>query len=758
MYKADLDLIERNIPTIIRERRQWVCWQYVYRDGKPTKVPINPHTGERASSTAPATWGTFELALALCRDSNDLAGIGYVFTEDDPHAGFDLDGCIVEGRIAPEARQIIQDVSSYTEISPSGRGVKIFVSARKPLYAGCRGDEVNGFDHIEVYDCKRFFVVTGNHVSETPTTIEPRQSEMDELCNRLWPIRSPDLKGRVGKPDVCQTSAKQADMPTRERRCMSYLEKCPDAISGNGGHNATLRAACECFRFGLDDVAAMRVMTWFNGLKTGKDRWSEKELNHKLESARRKIDAAGEWGVRLVDVRGDVARMSTQQVAALLTDVGNAARLVQRFGERIRFAFGPQQWLIWDGRRWKPDVRGEIIKLCKQTALSILDEAKRVEASRQEKFFAWALTSQRRERLSAMAALAEPELGVSADELDADPWLFNCLNGTIDLRTGELRPHHREDLITKIAAVEYEPNAACPRFEQFLDEIFHADKELIAFIQRWHGHCLTGDISEQYLMIYYGEGNNGKNVLLDTINGIMGDWAGEAPPDLVTVRKHPEHPTEIADLMGKRLVIASETERDAQLRLQFIKRITGNARLKARRMRQDFFEFARSHKLILVTNNRPGVREDSEAVWRRLRLVPFSVIVPPERRDSHLIQKLKTEWPGILSWMVRGCLEWQRVGLKEPPAVVEATGNFRGTANGIDGFLQECCTFANDLSSVTADLREAYTDWCSRNQRIPLEGKAFASALKLNGCAPKKIHSQWRWVGIGLDRVDSGHE
>lgn len=687
-----------------------------------------------------------------------LEGIGYVLAADDQIAGIDLDGCIVDGRIVPEAQQIIDAISSYTEVSPSGRGVKIFVVAKKPSYARSRSERVNGFDHIEVYDRARFFVVTGNQVSGTPSTIESRQSEMDELCNRLWPTKNPDLKGRVSEPNVCQTPMKLIDMPTRERRCIAYIEKCPDAISGSGGHNATLRAACECFRFGLDDVAAMRVMTWFNGLKTGNDHWSDKELNHKLESARRKIETAGEWGVRLFDVQGDVGCMSKQQVAALLTDVGNAARLVQRFGERIRFAFGRQQWFIWDGRRWKPDVRGEIIKLCTQTALSILDELKHVEANRQEKFFAWAITSQRRERLSAMAALAEPELGVTADELDADPWLFNCLNGTVDLRTGELRPHHREDFITRIAAVEYEPNADCTRFEQFLCEIFNADKELIAFIQRWHGHCLTGDISEQYLMIYYGEGNNGKNVLLDTISGIMGDWAGEAPPDLVTVRKHPEHPTEIADLMGKRLIIASETERDAQLRLQFIKRITGNARLKARRMRQDFFEFARSHKLILVTNNRPSVREDSEAVWRRLRLVPFSVIIPPEERDSKLIQKLKTEWPGILAWMVRGCLEWQRDGLREPPAVVNATGNFRGTANGIDGFLQECCTLANDLISVTAELREAYTDWCSRNQRIPLERKAFASALKAKGCEPKKIHSQWRWVGIGLDRVDSGHE
>jgi len=272
------------------------------------------------------------------------------------------------------------------------------------------------------------------------------------------------------------------------------------------------------------------------------------------------------------------------------------------------------------------------------------------------------------------------------------------------------------------------------------------------FVQRWHGHCLSADIREQYLPIYHGEGNNGKSVLLDTISAVMGDYAGEAPPDLITVRKHPEHPTEIADLLGKRLVVASETERDAELRLQLIKRLTGNARLKARRMRQDYFEFARSHKMILVTNNRPAIKEDTEAAWRRLRLVPFDVIIPKEQRDPDLMRKLRSEWPGMLAWMVRGCVDWLREGLTEPDAVVVATEAYRGAANSLEAFLTECCTLGEGLVCRSSDLLAAYGEWCARQRRIPLQGRALAAALKSKGCAPTRLEGMRQWLGLALDR------
>lgn len=744
----DRHRLDAVVPAALRERPQWVVWRYVERGGKPTKVPFNPVHGWAASSTDPNTWATYEQACArVTSGAGGFEGIGFVFAPDDRFCGIDLDGSIIDGQIVAGAQAIIDAFATYTEISPSGKGVKLFLTGTKPQGVGCARVDVDGFARIEMYDTARFFTVTGRHLDSTPTAIVDGQRQLDELCARLWPKASVQAA-----PIAEHVEHGLVDTASRERRCRAYLEKCPDAISGHGGHNATLRAACECFRFGLDESTAWSVMRWFNDCKTGGEPWTDNELAHKIDAARKKVDQAGEFAVRLVDFSAEAAEMDAERIAALMTDVGNAARLVQRHGHRIRYCYGPEQWLIWDGRRWKPDDRGLIVRLCKKTALAILDEAKRAPADDQKWLVEWAMLSQKRDRISAMAALAQPEVAVGPDDLDADPWAFNCLNGTIDLRTGELRAHRQDDLITKIAPVEYDPAAACPRFDRFLHEVFGGDEELMQFVQRWHGHCLSADIREQYLPIYHGEGNNGKSVLLDTISAVMGDYAGEAPPDLITVRKHPEHPTEIADLLGKRLVVASETERDAELRLQLIKRLTGNARLKARRMRQDYFEFARSHKMILVTNNRPAIKEDTEAAWRRLRLVPFDVIIPKEQRDPDLMRKLRSEWPGMLAWMVRGCVDWLREGLTEPDAVVVATEAYRGAANSLEAFLTECCTLGEGLVCRSSDLLAAYGEWCARQRRIPLQGRALAAALKSKGCAPTRLEGMRQWLGLALDR------
>jgi putative DNA primase/helicase len=238
-----------------------------------------------------------------------------------------------------------------------------------------------------------------------------------------------------------------------------------------------------------------------------------------------------------------------------------------------------------------------------------------------------------------------------------------------------LLPHDRQHLITTLSPASYDPDAPCPRWEQFMGEIMAGNVEMVAGLQRLAGYFLTGDVSVQILPIFYGPGGNGKNVFLDTIMGVMGPHAEEAPDGLVTAKASEEHPTEIADLYGKRLVVASETEENKKLRIGLVKKITGNKFLKGRFMRQDYFQFERSHKTVLVTNNKPVVTESSNAIWRRLRLIPFVVTIPEDQQDRQLTERLVAEWPGILAWAVRGCLEWQarQCDLEFPPAVRVAT-------------------------------------------------------------------------------------
>lgn len=436
--------------------------------------------------------------------------------------------------------------------------------------------------------------------------------------------------------------------------------------------------------------------------------------------------------------------------AKLRTDVGNAARFALQHGKDVRFCYATDKWFVWDGVRWRPDDVGRAIRLAKNTALSVFDEAKQAETEEARKALSdHAVRSQRRDRIAAMLELAKPELAIRPGQFDRDPWALNTKSGILDLRTGELRPHDRAVWMTKIAPVNYQRDAECKLWLTFLDRIFKSNEAQIEFVQRLLGYSLSGDIGLQLLPIFHGEGGNGKNVLLDTVCGIMGDYATKASPDLL-VSNRQDHPTGIADLMGRRLVVASETEEAARLKLQLVKELTGDARLKARFMRQDFFEFARTFKTVLVTNNKPRVRENTEAAWRRIRLVPFDVVIPPAERDTELLHKLRKEWPGILAWLVRGCVAYCRHGLSEPSSVTVATSNYRRESDTISQFIDECCVLQPHAWAASGDLRQSYERWSDERGERPLGGNAFTDRLAKAGAEPKKLNHRRGWSGIGL--------
>jgi len=368
-------------------------------------------------------------------------------------------------------------------------------------------------------------------------------------------------------------------------------------------------------------------------------------------------------------------------------------------------------------------------------------------------------------------AKSEQPIPIAADNFDRDDWLINCPNGTLDLRTNQLRQHDRMDFITKVCRVDYRPDAKCGLWLNFLNRTFAGDETLVRFVQQFFGICLTGDITAQYLPIFYGEGNNGKNVLLDTVCSILGEYAAEAPPGLLEASQAERHPTEIMDLMGKRLVISSETEHGKALRLQFIKRATGNATMKGRKMRQDFVEFRRTHKLILMTNNKPLIREDTEATWRRVRLVPFAVVIPKSERDPKLTQKLKDEWEGILAWMVRGSLDWQQNGLIEPRAVETATAEYRKEENPVVQFVEQSCATGSYAPGEPESTRFAvpstvlwqqYKIWCEQRGRHPHGDQHFSQLLRhaVPNVEKKTVRFGGKptcsWTGLRLNGVAAG--
>jgi len=414
------------------------------------------------------------------------------------------------------------------------------------------------------------------------------------------------------------------------------------------------------------------------------------------------------------------------------TDLGNAERLVEHFGNVIRHV--PEWgWLVWDGKRWARDPgKHRILRLAEETVRRIYPEAN--EAPNQDertKLAKWAVTSENHQRVKAMVELAAPMVLAKSEEFDADPFLLNCANGVVDLRTGELLPHTPEMRITKLAPVAYNPGADCPKWKKFLNDIFLNNQELISFVQRALGYSLTADVREDVFFVCWGLGRNGKSTLLGTVQRVLGDYAREVAPDVLLKRseKGDAHPTGVADLVGVRFATARETEEGRHLATALVKAMTGRDRLKARFMRQDYFEFEPTHKLWLATNHKPIINDTTVSIWSRILLIPFRVFFGPEQCDKTLPEKLWEEREGILAWLVQGCLAWQREGLKPPKVVLEAVKEYQSEMDVLQRWLEECCVCDPKAETLFKELYESYETWCKDSDESPISKRAFRGKL-----------------------------
>ena len=444
---------------------------------------------------------------------------------------------------------------------------------------------------------------------------------------------------------------------------------------------------------------------------------------------------------------------------------GNADRFEHLFGQDVHWCDQHGRWYVWDGKCWRADAIRDVHRMAERTVLALGPECRDRDDDAALKWAAKCIRDGKPAR--EMLEVVKHRRAIPVEALDRHPWLLGVANGIIDLHDGKLLPHDRKYLITALSPARYQPDAQCPRWMQFLAEIMAGDQAMIEALQRLAGYFLTGDISVQILPILFGSGGNGKNVFLDTLVGIMGPYAEEAPDGLLTIRQGDEHPTEIADLHGKRLVVASETEEGRKMRIGLVKKITGNRYLKGRFMRQDYFQFERTHKTVLVTNNRPIVTESSNAIWRRLRLIPFAVTIPEARQDKHLTDKLVAEWPGILAWAVRGCIDWQerQCDLEFPEAVKRATEEYRADSDHVADFIAECCVDwrgheDQNMRAPKERVYLAYCSWCRSVGEDVLTRNAFNSRLRIHGFEDKaaklsgSAKTQKCWLNLTLKGED----
>jgi putative DNA primase/helicase len=395
------------------------------------------------------------------------------------------------------------------------------------------------------------------------------------------------------------------------------------------------------------------------------------------------------------------------------TDVANAARLAEKNYEYLQWVAEWDKFIAWDGTRWLVDEMRTVERRAKRVSDGLWDELFKLRDGTEAKLWMqclqWVKYSSSVRGLGAMISLARELLAVSHDDLDADPWLFNVQNGTIDLRTGQLRPHDRADLITKIAPVQYNPAATCPTWERFVSEVSCGNQTLVNYRRRLYGYALTGVIREHVLPFFYGTGANGKSTELQTILETWGDYGYKAPEDLILVKRWEVHPTERAALFGKRLVVCIETEDGRRMAEVQVKELTGGDTVTARRMREDFWSYAPTHKLVVAGNYRPTIRGHDLGIWRRVKLVPFNAVFLDGKADTAMKEKLLAERSGILNWCIAGCLEWQRHGLGEPETVTEQTQNYRQDMDRVGEFVQDYCDVGKDLETNARDLWEAFT-------------------------------------------------
>jgi putative DNA primase/helicase len=361
-----------------------------------------------------------------------------------------------------------------------------------------------------------------------------------------------------------------------------------------------------------------------------------------------------------------------------------------------------------------------------------------------------------------MLHLAEAEEGVPilTPDMDSDPWLFNCRNGTIDLRTGELRPHRREDLITKLCDLDYDPDAPCPLWTATIEKFLARDDPgkqaaLVGYWQRLCGYAMAGVVEDHILPVAFGTGNNGKSTILGTLMDVFGPgYAMKCPPDLLLAKRNDGHPTDRASLFGKRLVVAIETEENRRLNETIVKELTGGDDITARRMREDFWTFKPSHTAIMATNHKPVIRGTDKGIWRRVKLVPFTVGIDDADAIKDMPARLRAEWPGILAWCVKGCLAWRERGLDTPEEVVDATAKYKGDQDILGLFLAEHTIATPQARAKATALYARYREWAEDGNEFVVSQRAFGDALAERGFQKKMSNGTW-YLGIGLIAGDT---
>lgn len=794
------------IPAYFRDRNQWVLWRFDLIGGRWTKVPFTVK-GYRAMTNQPATWTDFA-AVRLAYASGKWDGIGYCRSGREMF--FDLDGCFnADGTFAvwnwgdkrgPQPDQIVAllENSCYIERSVSGLGLHAIGIGQGAIPSSTQRD-VPGAEHAgyALYAGSRFFTFTGSSWFEGDLENDclPAAQKILEMfeAKPAEPVVSGPGEAQQAVPDTPLVPDEKRplpqlvpDAPLSDSEVLTLIlrdRKAGPLFSSSNGEGLGILDSSPS---GLDFHLCQRLAFYCQGNQSQIDglfrrsalyanperaeKWDSprNDSTYGAETIRKATEITSEFYKRRPK-RGTKAASSSAAPDAPpdspgepppekrdepasdgfpMTDLGNAQRFQRRYGETIRYLAPAKAWHIWDGKCWRRDESLTIEHLAGEMAQSLW----RSDSAELRK---WGAASQGERKLKATVNLARSftELQIAADQLDSHPWLLNCTNGTLDLRTGQLREHRMEDYLTHVINCDYDPLAHSAKWISFLESAL-PDREIREFLQRSIGYSLTGSTREECCFLLTGEGRNGKGTMLLSIGEVLGRFLTATASFATFVRTNREHSGEIANMRGKRLIVAQEASSGSTFSESILKGLTGGDRVSGRRLYENQMDFLMQGKIWLVTNILPEVRDFSTGFWSRLFVIEFPVsFAGNENKNLKAELGAQDVQRAILAWAVEGCMRWLEEGLAPPEAVRIATAEYREESDLLGKFLIEQCEQHSELTAQSRPLYAAYSTYCEGANERPMTETAFGRAMKAKGWRKRHTNHGAEWLGLQTRKV-----
>lgn len=728
------------IPFELKELNRWCCYKIVDRQGRKTKVPINAKTGELARSNDESTWADFQTALDA---SQYFDGLGMFFKE--PYIGIDLDDVreeIERYQIDDHEDNIVSEfidiIGSYAEISPSGNGIHIIAKGELPPSGRRKGN-------IEVYTTGRFFTMTGNAIGGYVHIADDSDYGKIKYLHRKYIAASEPTTERK-QPTDSGNGLPEEDII---RIALNSKNGIRFKLFMNGGWEQFYNSQSEADMAFANDLAFwtgrdfQKMDSIFRKSSLYREKWDSKrgESTYGIETLNKAISQCTnvfspgpkDDDFQIFILENDVKEVKNKFYS--YDDTGNAERFTDMHGEILRYSYIRKGWYFYDGKKWVIDQEGKVKNLADQVIEKMKHETVYIPEGTDEeeakKLFRRHIKNTRNHSgKTNMIKESEHLLPIQPEEFDKDLHLFNVQNGYLDLKTGKLHEHCKDRYFTKISNVEYTDKADCPMWEEFLNQIFNNDQELISYMQRAVGYSLSGSTEEQMMFILLGNGRNGKSVFLDIITDIFGSYSTNIQPQAIMVKQQSNNANpDIAKLAGARLVTTTEPNEGVRFDEGLIKQLTGGDRVTARFLYEDEFEYTPQFKLWMATNHKPFIRGTDDGIWRRLAIVPFNVQIPEHKVDKKLTHKLKREIDAILNWAVEGYLMWQREGLNEPQIIKDQRQEYRTEMDSIEAFIEECCIRESHVAERASTLFQAYDNWAKENNQYTMSNTKFGREI-----------------------------